>query len=86
MENKNIIEEFSKRKKRQIIVSIIAIALAFLVLLPLDLDYLSVFVIIGLLIFTWTNWKCPKCNKYFGKSGNPKCCLNCGVQLVEKNK
>lgn len=83
MENKNIIKEFSKRKKRQILVTIIAL-IAVLILFSFELDSVSVFVVLGILIFTWTNWKCPSCNKYLGKGGNPKCCPNCGVQLVEK--
>ena len=55
-----------------------------LILFLLGLDKFSIVIVLALLIFTWNNWKCPNCNQYFGKGGNPKVYLNCVVKLVEK--
>lgn len=83
MEENRIVEEFKKRKKLQFIVGGVGLGLV-LILFLLGLDKFSVVIVLALLIFTWNNWKCPNCNKYFGKGGNPRVCPNCGVKLVEK--
>jgi hypothetical protein len=38
-------------------------------------------VVFGVLIFSFGNWRCPKCNGYLGKAISPKFCARCGVQL-----
>lgn len=39
-------------------------------------------VIVALaLAFSFKNWRCPACNKYLGKTINPKFCAKCGVSL-----
>ena len=37
-----------------------------------------------ILVITRINWKCPCCNKFLGKTLNPKYCNKCGVLLREK--
>ena len=32
-------------------------------------------------IFSFINWRCPACNKYFGKGFNFKFCPKCGAVL-----
>jgi Na+/citrate or Na+/malate symporter len=39
-------------------------------------------VVIGALIFSVRNWRCPACDKYLGRGMNPKFCVRCGVGLV----
>lgn len=38
-------------------------------------------MITGAIIFSFTNWRCPSCNKYLGKEMNPKFCSKCGIKL-----
>ena len=40
-------------------------------------------IVFGVLIFSLTNWRCPECNKYLGKTFNPSYCSRCGTQLHE---
>lgn len=37
--------------------------------------------LVGALIFSFKNWRCPACNSYFGKAYNPSFCSKCGVKL-----
>ena len=90
---KSNIEEFSRRKKRQLIVTILVVPVAiFLVALKhslTDPDMASwgpkvgFGVIIALVLFSFKNWRCPSCNRYLGKSGIPKYCPKCAAQLSE---
>jgi len=41
---------------------------------------LAVFVV-GALVFSFKNWRCPACNGYLGKAFNPRYCSKCGVEL-----
>jgi hypothetical protein len=36
----------------------------------------------GGIAFSVFNWRCPACNKYLGKSMNPKFCSKCGAPLT----
>jgi len=85
---------FSTRRKRQLAASVplIGIVIAFAFMenradgtvfgLPLGIAGPVFFAIVaGGLIFSLRNWRCPACNKYLGRSFNPKHCQNCGVQL-----
>lgn len=38
-------------------------------------------VVIGALVFSFRNWRCPACNKYLGRSLNPHYCWKCGIAL-----
>jgi hypothetical protein len=37
--------------------------------------------IIGAVVFSWKNWRCPACDRYLGKVWNPRHCHSCGVAL-----
>ena len=91
--NAEIIEEFKKKRTRQIM-AIGPIILAFIALLSVEGKPTGIFglppntvlgisfgLIISVLIFSLFNWRCPACNKYLGKAINPKFCAKCGVQL-----
>jgi hypothetical protein len=38
-------------------------------------------VAIGILVFSFRNWRCPACNGYLGKSASLNHCPKCGVAL-----
>ena len=38
-------------------------------------------VILGGIVFSLKNWRCPGCYKYLGKGMSPKFCAKCGVPL-----
>jgi hypothetical protein len=91
--NTEIIEEFKKKRTRQVM-AVGPIILAFIGLLSVEGNPTGIFglspntilvtafaVIISALIFSFLNWRCPSCNKYLGKTINPKFCAKCGVQL-----
>jgi hypothetical protein len=91
--NVEIIEEFKKKRIRQIM-AVGPIILAFIALLSVEGNPTAIFglppntvltisfaLIISVLIFSLFNWRCPSCNKYLGKAINPKFCAKCGVQL-----
>lgn len=91
--NAEIIEEFKKKRTRQIM-AVGPIILAFIALLSVEGNPTGIFglppsivlttsfaLIISVLIFSLFNWRCPSCNKYLGKGINPKFCSKCGVQL-----
>ena len=85
--------EFAKRRKRQLLMLIPLIAVFLLfgtvdeatgatpigpaaIILPL-----AFVIILGILVFSFTNWRCPACNKYLGKGISPRFCSKCGVPL-----
>lgn len=90
--------KFAVAKRRQIIgMMLYAPFMAFLFILastaeqtgsiafgiPLFLFW-SVFVgaLLGMLIFTLYNWRCPACHEYLGRKHlNPRYCPACGTQL-----
>ena len=37
--------------------------------------------VIGVLVFSFRNWRCPACNRYLGRTFNPRHCVGCGAQL-----
>jgi hypothetical protein len=91
--NTEIIEEFKRKRTRQIM-AVGPIILAFIGLLSVEGNPTGIFglppntilvtafaVIISVIIFSLLNWRCPSCNKYLGKGINPKFCSKCGAQL-----
>ena len=38
-------------------------------------------LVVGAVIFSFVNWKCPACNKYLDKNTNLIFCSKCGVEL-----
>lgn len=37
--------------------------------------------VVGILVYSLKNWRCPACNGYLGRTINPRFCQKCGVQL-----
>jgi hypothetical protein len=86
--------QYSIRRRRQLMVSVplILVLIVFatanegtgLVLGAIPINLLApvfIIAIVGVLIFSLRNWRCPACNKYLGKTFNPKFCSKCGVSL-----
>ena len=73
-------EIFKKRKKIQMLITIVAL-IAVVLLFVTKLETAALVIVIGLVIFSRFNWKCPKCNRYLGKGTNPKHCIHCGEEL-----
>lgn len=76
----DIKEAFKRKKKLQILTPIIG-ALVAIALYAINIKIVAVLIIIGVVIFSRYNWRCPKCNSYLGKGTNPKHCSNCGEEL-----
>ncbi|HEV8377104.1 MAG TPA: hypothetical protein VGR38_12815 [Candidatus Polarisedimenticolia bacterium] len=85
---------FALKRRRQLILSIplLGVVLAGLALrdrggrIPFDLPVALVgpvflLLIVGALLFSFWNWRCPACEKYLGKSLSPRFCPKCGVAL-----
>lgn len=86
--------EFAKRRKRQLLVSlpVVAAILIFAVvsqnarvsllgLPPALVGGIAFAVVLGTLVFSLWNWRCPACNRYLGKGISPSFCPKCGVPL-----
>ena len=41
----------------------------------------SFVVILGVVLFSLKNWRCPACNAYLGKGMAPSFCSKCGIPL-----
>lgn len=93
----DVIDEFAKRKKRQIAIAFILAPIILMKVFEPKLDnipfmnetlILGVFLVIifGSLIFSFINWRCPSCGKYLGKEISINHCKKCGVQLVDFEK
>ncbi|MFQ5604990.1 MAG: hypothetical protein ACE5HS_17110 [bacterium] len=86
--------QFRTNRTRQIMVSV-PLVLVFIIIiwlgdnpqsnffgLPNNIVFVIGFAaVVGALIFSFINWRCHSCEKYLGKSINPKFCSKCGVQL-----
>jgi Na+/citrate or Na+/malate symporter len=82
--------QFALRKRRQIVLSVPLIAIIIAALAFKDRTESAAFdlvgplffiSIVGALIFSLWNWRCPACSKYLGKSLSPRFCPKCGVSL-----
>ena len=87
-------DEFKKRKKKQIIIAAILVPAMIMMVFTSEAQYeviegvenqtftfLGLGAIIGGVIFSLINWRCPSCSKYLGKNINPKFCTHCGTEL-----
>ena len=88
-------QQFARRRKRQLILAVplVVMVLGFAVLtdernqvtlpgIPASiLPAVFLAVVVGALIFSLRNWRCPACDKYLGKGVNPRFCPKCGVAL-----
>lgn len=91
--NPQVVEEFKRRQRKQLLVSLLAIAVALFVFIQADrggsiagmscssLAIPAFAVILGVLIFSLQNWRCPACNGYLGKAISPRFCSKCGAAL-----
>jgi len=92
--NTSIKTQFAERKRNQIIVSVPLIAMIILLVLSGENPDQLVLgmpvavwgpafaaLVAGGVGFSLYNWRCPACNKYLGKSINPKFCAKCGAAL-----
>ena len=87
--------EFAMRRRRQLFVSIPLVIFMVGVMVALDekakapVFGISPSVVIGIfavvmvggLVFSLLNWRCPACQRYLGKQINPSFCHRCGVPL-----
>jgi hypothetical protein len=87
----NIIAEFRRRRRRQLLVLIPALVMLFMYLwanergtphvvgIPRDMfEGVALLSLAPLLLFTVSNWRCPSCNEYV-RGFNPRQCPKCGV-------
>jgi hypothetical protein len=88
-------DQFTKRRRRQLMFFYSPIVILIMLLLSIDettgqlLGFIpasiftpvSIIALVGVLIFSIKNWKCPACNHYFEKAFNPSFCSKCGVKL-----
>lgn len=88
-------KSFGVRRKRQIIFTVLLVAVlssfaffedkigrgAIAGISPEMAGPLLFAFVLSALIFSVKNWRCPSCNKYLGKTMNPKFCNHCGVEL-----
>ena len=38
-------------------------------------------LVLGAVVFSFQNWRCPSCNGYLGKAISPRFCSKCGAAL-----
>jgi hypothetical protein len=87
-------EEFARRKRRQWRVAAVVVIAALAMFLALDrfgrvntgapptaLLVLFFVVVIGTMIFSIRNWRCPACDRYLGRNTRINFCPKCGVPL-----
>ena len=86
--------QFANRRRKQLMVSVPLIILVVLFAtvnektglvlgtIPISI-FTPIFVVavVGALIFSFKNWRCPACKRYLGKAFNPSFCSKCGVGL-----
>jgi len=86
--------DFAARRRRQLLATapavagVVALAVlgegagtALLGLPPAIWQPLGAVAILGVVGFSLRNWRCPACNRYLGRSFNPRFCIKCGVAL-----
>ena len=94
MDKAIIKQEFKRRKNNRLIVAILLIPILFGTVfmsifeidtfLGIPIEYIEIggiVLLIGALLFSFFNWRCPSCNGYLGKIFNPVYCTNCGAEL-----
>ncbi len=95
LDDATVREEFSRRRKRQWIASACAVAGIALAFLgpsifgevgqkPAEgpLVVVGIAVVIGVAIFSFKNWRCPRCGHYLGKRMFLRFCTSCGAQFT----
>lgn len=87
-------EEFALKRHRQIVATVSLIGVLVLMIVFVEVKtvpfpgvaraaWLLILLELILLggLFSLSNWRCPACNGYLGKSMSPKSCGKCGTQL-----
>lgn len=88
-------EQFAARRRRQILLGVpLALFVVSLALFGEDkanhtlmglpsavAGPLVLALVVGALVFSWRNWRCPACDRYLGKGVSPAFCPKCGVAL-----
>ena len=89
----DVIEQFRMRRNRQLIISIPAVIVIGLLVWFADhpqsspfnagavLPIVGIVFVVGLLILSFVNWRCPACDAYLGRGINPRFCRKCGARL-----
>jgi hypothetical protein len=86
--------QFAARRKRQLLLSVplVVAIIAVAILGKSDRQEILgvpaavvgpafVVLVLGALIFSLINWRCPACSGYLGKKISPRFCSKCGVVL-----
>ncbi len=86
--------DFARRRKNQWIVSIPIGAILLGFIFTQDRGANTIFglsapvggpivlaSVLGVLLYSLRNWRCPACDRYLGRSLNPRFCPHCGVAL-----
>ncbi len=92
--DESVIEEFRRRRTRQLVVIVPVVAvlvfmttrgegesIALAGLPEAVVGVTALVIILAVLAFSISNWRCPSCNRYLGKAINPAFCSRCGAQL-----
>lgn len=94
MDRPEIIQEFQKRKRRQLYLIAPVTVIGFIIF-ELTRESISTYfglsqdtsvilaslMLITIFFFSVRNWRCPACDTYLGKMLNPKHCPHCGIKL-----
>lgn len=88
--------EFAVRRRRRWLgVAVILVAVVVMVLAgrrpggtvlgigPATWQPIGIVVVLGAVIFSLINWRCPACGRYLGRTFNPAFCPRCGIALRE---
>ncbi len=95
MDQEQIQEEFKKRRMRQRLLLLPIAGMVGLLLwtkanpaattimgLPVNMVIgVTVAFVVGAVVFSLVNWRCPACNSYLGKGLSPNFCPKCGADL-----
>ena len=89
-------ELFARRRKRQRIAAAIAVVAIFGAFFGAELTndpderpyqtplgIAGIAVVVAVILFSFRNWRCPRCNRYLGKRMSTRFCASCGAQLTE---
>ncbi len=87
-------EEFAVRRRRQVVATVSLIGVLVLMIVFVEVKMIPfpwmgsaawLLILLELILlgglFSLSNWRCPACNQYLGKSMSPKSCGKCGTQL-----
>lgn len=87
-------QAFSRRRRNQPVLAAVLVPIVLAMVVSEDRQADTVFgmsagvggpiflaLVVGALLFSLRNWRCPACSKYLGRTLNPRHCPNCGVAL-----